>query len=127
VRVADRILEGALAVPARAFQEQQGVTSVLVVSKGDQVEARQVQVGDRSGDLWVVTAGLAAGERVIVEGLTKAAPGRAVKPEEVSLESVSGGAAAAAAAPGSGAPDSPPSATAPPARVSAPPKGTGSL
>ncbi len=83
VRVTARELKDAMVIPARAVQDQQGISSVLVVTDSDRVESRAVHVGDRSGDLWPVTEGLKAGERVIVEGLTKAVPGALVKPEEV--------------------------------------------
>jgi membrane fusion protein (multidrug efflux system) len=63
---------------------------VLVVTAEDRVESRQVQIGDRGADLWAVTAGLKPGERVIVEGLTKAVPGMVVKPEETSLDAAAG-------------------------------------
>jgi membrane fusion protein (multidrug efflux system) len=39
-----------------------------------------VQTGAWSGDAWIIERGLAAGDRVIVDGVQKAAPGRPVKP-----------------------------------------------
>ncbi|HEY2398733.1 MAG TPA: efflux transporter periplasmic adaptor subunit, partial [Steroidobacteraceae bacterium] len=56
------------------------------------------------GDKWLVTAGLKAGERVIVEGIQFAKPGAAVKPEEVSATAEP---APAAPQPGTGAPGAP--------------------
>jgi hypothetical protein len=38
-----------------------------------------VTVGDRVGNLWIVTDGLKAGERVIVEGLLKVRDGAVVE------------------------------------------------
>ena len=43
------------------------------------VEPRPVQVGDWSGDEWVITGGLKAGDQVIVDGVVKARPGSPVK------------------------------------------------
>jgi membrane fusion protein (multidrug efflux system) len=83
VRVSPRVLRDAIAIPARAVQEQQGIASVMVVGADNRVEARRVEIADRGPDFWAITAGLTSGERVIVEGLTKAAPGVEVKPEEV--------------------------------------------
>jgi membrane fusion protein (multidrug efflux system) len=102
VRVSSRVLHDAMAVPARAVQDQQGISSVFVVTEGDRVESRQVQIGDRTSDLWAITSGLEPGARVIVEGLTKAAPGAIVKPEEIPLEAVAGKVQAAVATPGPG-------------------------
>ncbi|MGH9395884.1 MAG: efflux RND transporter periplasmic adaptor subunit [Terriglobia bacterium] len=72
----------ALLVPAQAVQEVQGVQSVLVVGKDDQVQFRTVTAGDTVGNLRVIETGLQAGEQVIVQGLQKVRPGMPVKPEE---------------------------------------------
>jgi membrane fusion protein (multidrug efflux system) len=42
--------------------------------------ARDVSPGPWSGNLWIIESGLAAGDRVIVDGIQKVAPGRVVKP-----------------------------------------------
>jgi len=57
-----------------------GIPAVLVVGADDKAEIRIVQLGAAVGDKWVVTDGLKAGERVIVEGLQKVQPGMVVKP-----------------------------------------------
>jgi membrane fusion protein (multidrug efflux system) len=71
----------ALLVPQLAVQEEQGSKTVLVVGDGDKVALRPVTIDERIGDLYIVTAGLKRGERVIVEGLQKVRPGMQVKPE----------------------------------------------
>jgi membrane fusion protein (multidrug efflux system) len=85
IRVGSRVLKNAIAVPARAVQEQQGIASVRVVGDDNHVESREVQIADRSSDFWALASGLKPGERVVVEGLTKALPGTIVKPEEVTV------------------------------------------
>ena len=50
------------------------------MEEGDKVALRPVTVADRIGDFYVVTSGLKAGDRVIVEGTQKARPGMQVKP-----------------------------------------------
>jgi membrane fusion protein (multidrug efflux system) len=64
---------------------QQGVTrnpagaaTALVVGDGDKVEPRLLQVDRAIGDQWLVTAGLKAGDRLIVEGLQRVRPGTTV-------------------------------------------------
>ncbi|HDS1067550.1 TPA: efflux transporter periplasmic adaptor subunit, partial [Pseudomonas putida] len=42
---------------------------VLVVDQHARVSDRQVVLGSAQGDRWIVSEGLAAGERVVVEGL----------------------------------------------------------
>jgi len=65
---------------------QQGITRnangqamAMVVGADDTVEARTVDVSNTIGDRWLVRAGLAAGDRVIVEGLQKIRPGARVQ------------------------------------------------
>jgi membrane fusion protein (multidrug efflux system) len=70
----------AIRIPQAAVQELQGLKSVFVVGAGDKVEVRQIVAGYRLGNDWVVDSGLAAGERVVVEGIGKVRPGAPVKP-----------------------------------------------
>ena len=79
MRVKDR--KNAILVPQRAVQELQGLQSVLLVGPENKVQARTISTGERVGERWVVTQGLQAGERVIVEGVQKAMPGSVVNPK----------------------------------------------
>jgi membrane fusion protein (multidrug efflux system) len=74
----------ALAVPQRAIMQGLGRQFVYVVGAGDTVVARDVQTGPWTGSLWIIESGLSAGDRVVVEGTQKVAPGRVVKPVPVS-------------------------------------------
>ena len=78
VRLSVRTATGAMLVPQRAVTELQGSYQVAVVSSDNKVSIRPVTVGDRVGTLWIVTDGLKAGERVIVEGLLKVRDGAVV-------------------------------------------------
>ena len=78
VRLSARTASGAILVPQRAVTELQGSHQVAVVSAENKVSIRPVTVGDRVGSLWIVTDGLKAGERVIVEGLLKIRDGSVV-------------------------------------------------
>jgi membrane fusion protein, multidrug efflux system len=70
----------AILVPQLAVQEQQGAKTVLVVEAGDKVGLRPIKVDERVGDFYIVTEGLKAGERVIVDGVQRVRPGVQVKP-----------------------------------------------
>jgi membrane fusion protein (multidrug efflux system) len=70
----------ALAVPQRAVMQGLGRQFVYVVGAGDTVVARDVQTGPWTGSLWIIDSGLSPGDRVVVEGTQKVAPGRVVKP-----------------------------------------------
>lgn len=69
-----------LLVPQRAVTVSPQGATVLVVNPTNVVEARPVKVGALEGGSWVIQSGLTPGERVIVDGLQKAAPGKVVKP-----------------------------------------------
>jgi len=97
----------AVLVSALAVQEQQGAKIVLVVESGDKVALRPVSVDERVGDLYIVTKGLKAGERVIVEGVQRVRPGMQVKPE------LQAGADAAPAPPAAAPPEKAPPAAPP--------------
>lgn len=80
-----RIVEGvntnALTVPQRTVTRgAAGASTVLVVNDENKVEARTIEVDRIVGNKVVVTKGLKAGERIMVEGSQKAPPGSVVKP-----------------------------------------------
>jgi membrane fusion protein (multidrug efflux system) len=113
VRLITEEVPNAILVPQVAVTELQGAKTVLVVGEGDKVALRTVTLGEPYQQFYIVTAGLKAGERVIVEGIQKARPGGKVKPE---LKPLADGHT------GAGQPASPAPAPAPPA---APPAKSG--
>lgn len=71
VRAATQVADGALLIPQRAVIDLQGNYQVYVLGADDTVSVREVTPGPRSGSDWVITKGLAFGEKVVVEGLQK--------------------------------------------------------
>jgi RND family efflux transporter MFP subunit len=71
----------ALVVPESAFGIDQQGYYLLVVNEQNQVEYRGVEVGSATTGLRVVQKGIAAGERVIVNGLQRVRPGATVNPQ----------------------------------------------
>jgi len=86
VRATGGEIKDALLVPDRAVQEQLGRYFLTVVGEGDKAEMRPVELGPRFGNRQVVKSGIAAGDRVVVEGFQKARPGQPVKVIPVTLE-----------------------------------------
>jgi membrane fusion protein (multidrug efflux system) len=66
-------------LPQRAVQVSPQGASVLIVDESGKVAARPVKLGDQRAGSWIILDGLAAGDRVIVEGLQKVQPGAAVR------------------------------------------------
>lgn len=79
---------------AAILAPQQGITrdakgnaTAMVVAAGDKIEVRTLATDRAIGDRWLVTSGLAAGDRLVVEGLNKEGvrPGASVRVTEVQL------------------------------------------
>jgi len=81
VRASTENLTNALVIPQRAVTDLQGTTQVAVVGPDDKVTIKRVTLGPTSGSDYVVTEGIEAGERVVVEGLQKVRNGMVVKIE----------------------------------------------
>ena len=60
-----------------------GAATVMLIGADDKAERRPVTAGRTVGDQWLITDGLAAGDRVIVEGLGRIKPDQRVKPVRV--------------------------------------------
>ena len=87
--VRERLQEGVndqgLLVPQQAVSHNtHGDATVLVVDKDRKAALKIVQTSRAVGDKWIVTGGLAAGDKVIVDGLQKVRPGGLVQATEVS-------------------------------------------
>jgi multidrug efflux system membrane fusion protein len=83
VRMGSGVLPNSLLVPETAIGNDQSKRFVYVVGAGDKAEYREVTLGTTMNDERVVTSGLKAGDRVILDGLQKLAPGAAVTPHGV--------------------------------------------
>jgi RND family efflux transporter MFP subunit len=68
VRAKTREIDNALLVPQRAVTELQGMDSIRVVTPDDVVHTKQVTMGERLDNRWIVAQGLAPGDRIVVEG-----------------------------------------------------------
>jgi membrane fusion protein, multidrug efflux system len=73
----------ALIIPQRAIQSDQAGPFVLVVDGANKVEVQRVGVDQGPGDRLIVKKGLAAGDKVIVDGVQKVHPGEVVQATEI--------------------------------------------
>lgn len=80
VRFAPGTRDAAVTVPQRAVQATPQGQFVYVVGADNKVVQRSIKAGAFSGSNWIITEGLKAGERVVIEGLQKVRPGAVVNP-----------------------------------------------
>ena len=86
--------EKAIVVPQQGVtRNQKGQATALVLNAQNIVEPRILETSGTIGDKWLVTSGLADGDRVIIEGLQKVRPGAAAS---VAKPAPAGAASAAA-------------------------------
>ncbi|MEH0868276.1 efflux RND transporter periplasmic adaptor subunit [Serratia liquefaciens] len=75
--------QGGLLVPQRGItRNPRGEATALVVNEAGKVELRELTTERAMGDSWLVSTGLAAGDRVIVEGVQRVRPGAQVNAVE---------------------------------------------
>jgi multidrug efflux system membrane fusion protein len=101
VKVGGSMPHQALLINEIAVGTDQDRKFVFVVDGQGRVAYRQVSLGERQGDLRVVTSGLKPGERIVVGGIQRVHPGITVRAHTVSMDpDAAGGDALAQAASG---------------------------
>lgn len=118
-QLAEGSREDAIVLPhAAVSRDPRGNALVMVVNAESKVEARPVEAAQALGESWVITKGVAAGDRVIVDNLQKVRPGMPVQPVAAGAGTAPGAAPAAsgAGAPAGAAPASPAAKTAAPGK-----------
>jgi membrane fusion protein (multidrug efflux system) len=89
VRAAVDRVPNAIGVPQRAVIERQSMHELLVLGDGNKVTRRAVTVGPKVGNFWLIEKGLAAGDKVLVEGVQKVRPDMVVNPKLVKMDPIS--------------------------------------
>jgi membrane fusion protein (multidrug efflux system) len=83
-RIEEGVRMGALLVPQQGVSHNdRGDATALVVTAADTVALRVLKTDRAVGDRWLVSAGLQAGDRLVVEGLQLVQPGTKVQAEEI--------------------------------------------
>ena len=101
-------LRGAILAPQEGVsRDRRGRPVALVVNDQNVVEERALDIAQDRGSAWIVTDGLAEGDRIIVAGLQRAAPGATVAPQERDAAGPAGPADAPAAQAAAGAEPAP--------------------
>ena len=87
VKALVKVVKDGILIPQRCVMELQGLYSVYVVGDGDNIQTREVKVGPKIKQFWLITEGLKPGEKVVYEGLQKVKDGAVVNPiiKEIAL------------------------------------------
>ena len=107
VRLVQASTDNAVRLPQQAVTRGAAGDSVLVVGADNKPVPRKITVGASQGSDWVVMGGLAAGERVIVDGFQKMMPGAPVNPVPWSPPGANGASAAQGKGPAAASSGSP--------------------
>ncbi|MEN3110241.1 efflux RND transporter periplasmic adaptor subunit [Uliginosibacterium paludis] len=98
-RIQEGTLQDAILVPQESVTRRpSGDAITTVVGEDGRLAERKLVLGRAIGNQWLVTAGLKAGDRVVVEGLKKATLGDVVTPVPAHASAASSAAAPSAAA-----------------------------
>jgi membrane fusion protein (multidrug efflux system) len=90
--VEEGVNDQALLVPQQGVtRDLKGNPVALIVGQDEKVEQRMLTVDRAIGDKWLVTDGLAAGDRVIVDGLQRVRPGVPVRAVPYAAPAPAGG------------------------------------
>jgi membrane fusion protein (multidrug efflux system) len=97
--IEEGVRDGAILAPQQGITHApDGSATALVVGPDNRVVKRTVQLDRALGDQWVVTRGLAPGDRLIVAGLQAAKPGVQVRVEDLADDTSTAAARTARAA-----------------------------
>ncbi|MHC5654973.1 efflux RND transporter periplasmic adaptor subunit [Stappia sp.] len=79
VQIEQGVATEALAVPQQAVQRNAGgQAQIYVVTSDNKAELRSIEAGRVVGTRWIISKGLKAGDKVVVEGFQKLRPGAPV-------------------------------------------------
>ena len=88
IKFVEQMVDDAVIVPQRCVIELQGKYSVFVITSDNTIERRNIEVGERMDDMWLISSGLEAGERVVIDALQKVGSGAEVNPVPSDFKSI---------------------------------------
>ncbi len=78
ITISGPVLNRAILIPQQAVLQTQRGSMVVVVGENNVAEMRLVKLGQAYGDNFLIDDGLKPGERIVIEGTSKAQPGQPV-------------------------------------------------
>jgi len=81
VKVKIRQAKDAILIPQKCAKELQGQYSVFLVNAENKLESKQIVVGEKYGEFYIIKEGLERGDKIILEGIQKARSDMEIIPE----------------------------------------------
>lgn len=81
VKAQIREAKNAVLIPQKCARELQGRFSVFLVNEENIIESRQVVIGEKIGEFFIIKEGLKSGDKIILEGIQKARSDMEIIPE----------------------------------------------
>ncbi|WP_233214900.1 efflux RND transporter periplasmic adaptor subunit [Rhodopirellula bahusiensis] len=85
IRLPVREVENAILIPERAIVRNQTGAYVMLVGSDDQIEQREITIGQTLDGWAMITEGLSANDTFVLDGLQRARPGSKVSPKTIEL------------------------------------------
>ena len=86
IRIPIGMTEDAVLLPERCVAVDQAGRFVLTLDDKNVVERRNIKLGEKYGEMVVITDGLDGTETVVIDGIQRARPGATVAPEKIQLD-----------------------------------------
>jgi RND family efflux transporter MFP subunit len=86
IRIPIGTTENAVLLPERCVAVDQAGRFVLILDDKNVVERRNITLGEKYGEMVVITDGLDGTETVVIDGIQRARPGATVTPKETKLD-----------------------------------------
>ncbi len=87
IRARMEVVKNAILVPQKAVVELQGKYQVSIVEEGNKISKKNVTVGSKFEDYWIIKEGINANDKVVYEGFQKIRNGMEVTPQDKPFKS----------------------------------------
>jgi membrane fusion protein, multidrug efflux system len=87
VKMVTRLARDGILIPLRCLMELQDQQSVFLVGPDNKIESRSVTTGPVIGDYILITGGLEAGDKVVIDALQKVRTGMVINPKLIGFDS----------------------------------------
>ncbi len=87
LKIVARVVDNGILIPLRCVMEMQGIKSVFIVDDSNKVVSQEITTGPPIGDYILVTGGLEAGDKVVIDALQKVRSDMVIMPRVIEFKS----------------------------------------